>query len=262
MFLIDKIPQNHADIHVEIRKIQTRKIGYVYVLESSDEASVKIGRSRTPEARLRALRAQSGTNGRSWISPIQPDSFALELQCHAKNKANRLHGEWFSIGFDAAVDCVKSILSSPPTQVELDAAYAYDKYSEAINFYNICIALNRENINKLNGMHAAFSTARIICGAVSIGFKLLPDELKSDSSMGDVSEFEMVVAIYINTADKESIATLIHDSCKASGHLDLFLELLDELRSCAMHDAASAGVDFAIRWRSKELSKYNIRIAA
>lgn len=81
--------------------------GFVYVLESSDGTSVKIGRSQTPFMRLETIRKASNSTGNQWVSKLQDNSTWLEGMCHKHFSNNRMNGEWFSVKLQEVVDYVE-----------------------------------------------------------------------------------------------------------------------------------------------------------
>jgi len=99
------------------------RIGHVYILESSDGASCKIGRSSNPTRRLAGLRTQANATGREWVSPIQADCFLLEKRIHAALDGVRSIGEWFSIGIDAAIAVVLPMIHESPSDADIEDAY-------------------------------------------------------------------------------------------------------------------------------------------
>lgn len=102
--------------------INLNVLGYVYILESQCGQFVKVGRSKSPEKRLAALRRAANSNGRTWISPLQANSSLSERIAHRKLAAARQVGEWFEISFDAAVGLVSSCMTEPPTKDAIRAA--------------------------------------------------------------------------------------------------------------------------------------------
>lgn len=66
---------------------------YVYFLQAFDGGPIKIGRSRTPEARLRAIQGNSPVP-LDLICKIPGDE-VVEQTLHRVFASGRLHGEWF-----------------------------------------------------------------------------------------------------------------------------------------------------------------------
>ena len=104
-------------------KTLPRRFGYIYVLESHDGKTCKIGFSATPERRLRGLRCQhNASTSRSWVSNLQPDGRALERQMHKELALLRSHSEWFSLSFDDAVAHCSSSQSPEVSSEVLNSA--------------------------------------------------------------------------------------------------------------------------------------------
>lgn len=68
--------------------------GYVYIIRDVDHARVKVGYSRTPQDRLRAL--QTGSSGKLEIVGLIAGSERIERALHAELAAFAVRGEWFS----------------------------------------------------------------------------------------------------------------------------------------------------------------------
>lgn len=96
------------------------RIGHVYVIESSDGASVKIGRSKNPSRRIRGIKTQGSVTGRHWVSPLQMDCYELERACHLRYSTHRTIGEWFSLRFEEAVSGVIGLMGEPPSDLDVD----------------------------------------------------------------------------------------------------------------------------------------------
>ena len=82
---------------------------HVYVIEAPH--GCKIGVSKSPNTRLRALQTQGGfAASRVWVS--FPCRFArkAESSAHAALAEQRTHGEWFDVDFDAAVETVETAI--------------------------------------------------------------------------------------------------------------------------------------------------------
>lgn len=102
-----------------------RKFGYVYILESHDGKTCKIGRSATPELRIKNLRCQHNA-ARSWVSRLQSNASAFELKMHKELSLLRCHSEWFSLSFEAAVAHCSSSQGPEVTLEALNSARAAD----------------------------------------------------------------------------------------------------------------------------------------
>ena len=81
--------------------------GYVYIINQSKTSFYKIGVTKKPEQRLRALQTSSPLK----VLPVAcfpcPDMFQCEAVLHARYAHKRLIGEWF----DLSVDSVKEAIS-------------------------------------------------------------------------------------------------------------------------------------------------------
>lgn len=117
------------------RKKRTPIPGHVYVLESCDGKSVKIGRSKNPEKRVHTLRNSSNSNGRCFISVLQEDSSFLEQTCHKEFHIKRMKGEWFSISFDEAVLFVNSNLK-PVSNKNCISIHAKEKEQKYMGLFD------------------------------------------------------------------------------------------------------------------------------
>lgn len=95
---------------IDSRKIDNyKRIGYVYLIESTCGTRVKIGRSFKPKTRINNIRTISGGVGRNYISVLVNDSVAIESSLHLAFSKNRSFGEWFYIDFDKTVNLVETI---------------------------------------------------------------------------------------------------------------------------------------------------------
>lgn len=100
------------DLMVGVATMTSREIadvGHVYVVESTNGKSVKIGKSKEPEVRVKTIQRMSNSSGRTWISSRQFNASKLETKCHRANAAARMAGEWFAMSFESAVACVESL---------------------------------------------------------------------------------------------------------------------------------------------------------
>lgn len=75
--------------------------GYVYILESTCCMRVKVGMSKQPEARLRALTTQSGGSGRRDVFGPFKNARAVEGALHKALNPLRVQGEWFTVEYEA-----------------------------------------------------------------------------------------------------------------------------------------------------------------
>ena len=80
---------------------------HVYVISRASDGLVKVGRSITPDVRLRTLETQGGFHiARAWVSVPLDDSITTESLAHLALQESRDIGEWFAVDFDEAVAAV------------------------------------------------------------------------------------------------------------------------------------------------------------
>lgn len=92
----------------DIEKIISRLQGHVYVIENGHR--VKIGRSRTPDARISALERQGGFSAsKKYVSKPTTDWCEIELLAHASFCHRREMGEWFDLKFEEVVEYLESL---------------------------------------------------------------------------------------------------------------------------------------------------------
>src|SRR5262249_15699075 len=86
------------------------KMGNVYVIGASDAGPVKIGNSGNPQSRLTSIR--SGHPERLYVLRSWPHGAAHQIETAVDRalKPLRLHGEWFSIGLQAAADAIEAAI--------------------------------------------------------------------------------------------------------------------------------------------------------
>lgn len=83
--------------------------GKVYAIQN--KGLVKIGRSFRPEARIKNIQTQGGFAASNiFISPEYHLYDKVEIRCHEKLAMCRVVGEWFSVSFDEAVNCIKETI--------------------------------------------------------------------------------------------------------------------------------------------------------
>lgn len=81
----------------------------IYVLET--EIGCKVGVSADPLRRIKALSLSSPmTHKRTWVSDELANAFAIERIVHHQLKPHEIKNEWFSVGFDEAVELVKETM--------------------------------------------------------------------------------------------------------------------------------------------------------
>ena len=83
-------------------------IGFLYVI--GDGGRVKIGKSKTPEKRVKSIINTSGIKKpKVFISNECSNHSAKELQCHKRYSKDVIKGEWFFVCFEDAVSAVAEI---------------------------------------------------------------------------------------------------------------------------------------------------------
>ena len=80
---------------------------YIYIIEAEELERIKIGVADNPDARLSALRALSPCTIR--IAALitvgnREDAFLLESELHKRYVSRRIHGEWFDVSADEAIN--------------------------------------------------------------------------------------------------------------------------------------------------------------
>lgn len=105
--------------------------GYLYVIQNEISNIVKIGKSRNPHQRIKAIKNHAAIYGKTYISEKVANYSNLENKCHKKFKDFSCTSEWFSIGFDEAVKSVEEIVSH-----ELEKFNCNLELSDLIDRYN------------------------------------------------------------------------------------------------------------------------------
>lgn len=110
-------------------------IGYLYVI--SDGNKSKIGKSKTPEKRIKTLIDTCGiSDPQFFVSSECSDMSKKENECHHHFKDLNVHSEWFSVSFDSAVDFVSLAVGSECLKIkkEQDKAYLIKRNIEIKEF--------------------------------------------------------------------------------------------------------------------------------
>ena len=170
-----------------------RHFGYVYVLESNDRKTCKIGFSATPERRLKTLRCQHNAL-RSWVSNLQPDGRALEGKLHKELSLLRSHSEWFSLSFEAAVAHCSSSQGPEVTPEALNSARVADslaaermlEFSKSIiaggpsdSFFGMAASPEPQPYMPVHGCESVPYSARNTCMSPNYLY-LLPERYRTD----------------------------------------------------------------------------------
>ncbi|TKD32596.1 GIY-YIG nuclease family protein [Azotobacter chroococcum] len=97
--------------------------GHVYIAEFS-EGVIKVGFSGNPHLRIKQVKMASGRKLESfWASKKVCDGLAFEAQLLAALTEFRVQGEWFSCGFDQAVEAALNLQADHPEwSPEIDEA--------------------------------------------------------------------------------------------------------------------------------------------
>lgn len=85
-----------------------KKDGYIYVIER-DNGNIKIGQSKDPRTRIKALRDQTYKMkiNKCYISKLSDHCKMLEYKVHQELKEHAIGHEWFNINFEKAVTILK-----------------------------------------------------------------------------------------------------------------------------------------------------------
>jgi hypothetical protein len=96
--------------------------GHVYVVEF-DGVCIKIGKSKQPAKRIKALSLQAGRKiTRQWFSPLLRSHNAVEKEAHGEMGSKRNIGEYFSVDFDHAVRIVSGLCTEVVCEEEKEEA--------------------------------------------------------------------------------------------------------------------------------------------
>lgn len=88
-----------------------RAVGAVYVMQAGDR--VKIGRSQTPERRVRGLEMQGGARAsKRYVTPMHEGYVATEKAAHSIFRDRRVLGEWFKCDFERAKEEVHRLFAA------------------------------------------------------------------------------------------------------------------------------------------------------
>ncbi|MGQ4397890.1 GIY-YIG nuclease family protein [Streptomyces violaceoruber] len=87
-----------------------RRREYVYLMGSPSSPNVKIGRSVRPSVRLQEVQEDVGqTLALMWTTPGGNE---MERGLHRHFAAQRVHGEWFALGYTQAVSLVEAAIAA------------------------------------------------------------------------------------------------------------------------------------------------------
>jgi len=89
----------------------TLKKGYIYAIQRPN-GNIKIGRTITPEQRLRCLETQGGFNAKDiFVSEAIENYASIERKLLKKFKSSKLIGEWFDASFNDVIAEIKNATS-------------------------------------------------------------------------------------------------------------------------------------------------------
>lgn len=98
---------------------------YLYIIECADK--VKVGISRNPANRLRNMGTAVGDRVlRAWLVGPLTEPRVVEYHVHGGLHKHRIHGEWFAVPMEAAIDRAELMLKMLPRNfgpLELDGPY-------------------------------------------------------------------------------------------------------------------------------------------
>lgn len=81
---------------------------FIYIIEDCGNCLLKIGRSQTPEKRLRGL--QTGSSSKlNLVATFEIGSNEAEIAIHEHLKRYRRNGEWFDVPKDLAMDTIEKV---------------------------------------------------------------------------------------------------------------------------------------------------------
>lgn len=106
---------NHELINItdELKKPAIERFGYVYIIEDNSRGLVKIGASINPKVRAKTICSTHNiNNSKIFISPHIKDHTTAEIKIHAHFINYRKYGEWFSVGFNDAIEWLKSYIGT------------------------------------------------------------------------------------------------------------------------------------------------------
>src|SRR5574343_13539 len=109
----------------------SKHFGYVYIIEIA-KSHIKIGRTKNPEKRIRAISTQSGFCPINvWISKESINFKEMEIEAHKVLSKYRIIGEYFDFDFLCATQLIGSLEFIAVT--DLDNETAIRKEKEILN---------------------------------------------------------------------------------------------------------------------------------
>lgn len=104
---------------------------HIYVVESPTK-TIKIGRSKTPQSRIKQIASAAGFEPvRNWVSIPVVDAGLFERMIHAHFDNHRRVGEWFECDFDSAVTFIAD--SMKERKAEIDSSTWYFKARKMVS---------------------------------------------------------------------------------------------------------------------------------
>lgn len=118
--------------------------GFVYVVEDVLSNTIKIGKSKNPESRVKSVKNAAGVVGKYFISEEIYHYGDVEEQAHAIFKDSRHNGEWFFTDFDEAVNVIKKLVDNRTIYKDEDLRLysAIERYNGACSNVNLCTMMS------------------------------------------------------------------------------------------------------------------------
>lgn len=95
-------------------------MGYLYVIAASEQGPVKLGRSATPQKRLKQLQTGSQDRLQLFYSVLVESDVRLEKELHRLNRHLRRKGEWFDMTVKDAIGEINHVCIFDGDQCEYD----------------------------------------------------------------------------------------------------------------------------------------------
>jgi len=108
---------------------QNHEYTFIYLMTAGD--TVKVGMSRNPETRVKALRAGASRRieCRKQFKLPKPGARYKEAQCHRLLRDFRTSGEWFKVREIIAEAVIQHVITGTPDQSGIQAILDYETYS-------------------------------------------------------------------------------------------------------------------------------------
>ena len=106
-YITESVFQNQRN-----REVASKGVKNVYVIKMENN-TVKIGITNDPNKRFKAIKAASGMKiVDQWISEPTEISFEVERRAHGVFHNYRLHGEYFAVDFNRAIQVVSAMIGA------------------------------------------------------------------------------------------------------------------------------------------------------